>query len=234
MADETTTEGTGAANGEGTRTPEEMQRIIDKVHAEATRPVSPLRTQRELAWQRLQRAEGAPIPCTRCTKPTLLHVNQVCRECFIAGADARPTPLQQQAGGATCGFCARSLPPTPNASDAEPTKYFRADESIIRGAAGGVICSSCAATAVGAGGARNPTEARAMMATAQMQQQAVQATNALLLMAQQLCMAEVTTEPGKPAEQPKLAQADLPKADLLLTLGEAAEKFARIARGGDK
>lgn len=152
-----------------------------------------------------------PLPCGACLRRTMYHVDGICRDCFVAAKDPAQAekPLAAAAPEPKCNFCGRG------------PKEMREGEGMVQGT-GAVICGACACAVAGCSSAKSPAEARRMMASAQLQAEAVK---------QCQCMMQRAGEQGEKAAAAASAEERAERAKEALTLSQAAEALAHIAKG---
>lgn len=159
--------------------------------------------QRRASFSKICKDLPAAMYCTGCGLGATKVVGTLCEECFVAGTPgARALEGKGAEPEPVCGICGRTA-----------TVVIGTGQTIHRGMHA-AICSTCACAAAGCAGAKNGTEARAMMAQASLQAEAVVQ-----------CLA-VMKAAG--AIKPEAMAAD---PNTVATLVQAAEGLARIARG---
>lgn len=155
------------------------------------------------AWNKLSTPNESPKPCIRCAEPTSSSINGVCYGCFCA-SNGMKVERPPQSDVPSCNFCGRDAK---SINEMGGTVVAAPDKKAH-------LCSNCAAAAASCIGARTAAEARAMMAQANLQAEAVK----------QCCDYMQRTSKAMAAEHVNLDEA--------LNLATLSEVFARIARGG--
>lgn len=171
--------------------------------------------QRRASFDKIAAHTTHHVNCVGCGSQTNAHVNMLCVECFAVG-----TPASARVPGPTCGFCGRP------AIGLDPTR----GESMVQGPSA-AICSTCACAAAGCLGAKDAAEARGMMAHSSLQAEAVVQCTAFMRLAG-VVAAQVVASKDANTNAPVLSHGwEVDRAELALTLTQAAELLGRIARG---